>query len=198
MPNLIVCQFDTLRIAEYADLASYSKMEWCGRHRVAYSRATLDDKHLEVAAPWYKIAMLSSVFQHMQDGDVAWMTDADLCITNMVVPPPTNNDFKHIRLWHDGFCLNTGSFLLRKTDQSKKLLESVWLERFRQYPLWEQDAIVARENDPDLAMDVIREGCWNANIYANKWQDGDFTCHLTGCSGVARYKMAEYMARTVR
>jgi hypothetical protein len=159
----------------------------------------LDDKHLEVAAPWYKIAMLSSVFQHMRDGDVAWMTDADLCITNMKVGPERlMKDFKNMLVWHDGVCLNTGSFLLKKTPQSKKLLEDVWLERFRQYPLWEQDAIVARQNDPDLAMDVLNSLSWSANVYADRWKHGDFTCHFTGCSKIPRYKMAEYMEKTVR
>lgn len=188
----LILQVDTPNIDSWAAPASYTKQEWGGRHGIPFVRSTvLPEK--DFAPAWLKVAVLVTVLKQMDEGKRVWLTDADLCVTNMTRKP--HGVFGHMKpisdllVMHDGVCWNTGSIVVKNSEKMRAWLMDVWCDRYKPYPLWEQDSMISRQTFIEYQEDKPNA---DYNVYANRWFKGDFTAHLTGISRIPRDKMTDY------
>ena len=191
---MTILQLHTPDIADWAEVALASKEEYGKRWALDVASFEHDPIELDAHPAWYKVNMLIYFMQRVEEGHVLWMTDADLCITNMGYPPPTMPENSVLHMWYDGKTLNSGSMLVRNCQETRDFFEKIWSDRHKPYACWEQCAIVSRRNElSGLTLDNSPK--WQPNVYAHKWRVGDFTCHLTACSKIPRYLMSEFMGK---
>lgn len=110
---MTILQLHTPDIADWAEVALASKEEYAGRWGIDLLPRV---EHLPVNAlhpAWLKVLFLLDSMQGYPDGHILWMTDADLCITNMSYPPPAMPENSVLHMWYDGKTLNSGSMLVR-------------------------------------------------------------------------------------
>jgi hypothetical protein len=192
-----ILQLHTPDIADWAEVALASKEEYAGRWGFDFLPRVEHRPVNAIHPAWLKVLFLLDAMQGYPDGHILWMTDADLCITNMGYPPPTMPDDSVLHMWYDGKTINSGSMLVRNSKETRDFFEKIWSDRQKPYGCWEQCAIVSRRNElAGLTLDTSPK--WQPNVYAHKWRDGDFTCHLTACSKIPRYLMSEFVSRTKR
>ena len=198
---MTILQLHTPDIADWAEVALASKKEYAGRWDVQVCVRVVDSDYVASTKAkhpaWVKIEYLLDKMHTTPDGHIFWMTDADLCITNMGYPPPTMPENSVLHMWYDGKTLNSGSMLVRNSKETRDFFEKIWSDRRKTYGCWEQCAIVSRRNElAGLTLDSSTK--WQPNVYAHKWRVGDFTCHLTACSNIPRYLMSQFMAKAKR
>jgi hypothetical protein len=118
----------------------------------------------------------------------------------MTVKPfsPRVGDASEFLIGTDENGINSGSFYIKATEATRKMMERVWTERYgHDNPFVEQSAIARHltEVEYDL-LDRVADGF---NVYPREWLPQSFTIHLPGQWHDHRTKVDElYLDYTVR
>jgi hypothetical protein len=155
---------------------------------------------------WSKIPFLLDVLSSSDEGELIFMSDADVYITNMnlrmedhILPLlPLEKD---LLLTIDSCAhINDGNILIRNTKWSRDFWKRVYEQTDLIYHIWWENAAVIKlleENKSDLNMTEITNSCKTFNAYiqgvpgAPLWTPGDFLVHFAGIYSAE--KMVEYM-----
>jgi hypothetical protein len=200
-----VIQSDTPLIKQYADLAAFSKMEWCGRHRVDFRRYTYDQMTDPAIHPaWQKIrSLIREVCRYMEVDGWIWQTDADYFVTDMTLAGKEaldgllDNSGVDVIIGEDERGINSGSWLLRACPENLDLLESVWEDRYDpDHSYAEQDGL---KKYLEHSKALVLPHRHPFNLYPPEWKPGSLGIHLPGHYEPQRYRVDElYLTHTVR
>jgi hypothetical protein len=151
--------------------------------------------------PWSKIPFLLDILENSQEGQIIFLSDADVYITNMniriedhILPLlPENKDL----LMTIDSCghINDGNILIRNTSWSRDFWKRVNEQTDLLYhPWWENAAVIKllELNPSDFKKTEITNKCRLFNAYIQGlpnqplWLPGDFLVHFAGIYDVKR------------
>lgn len=168
----------TQEIAIYGVPTAANKRAYADSHGYQFCGAS---ESLDRSRPpaWSKLLMCQRA---MAGADWLFWSDADAVITNFAVQLETRIDEKADFLYTcDMNGINTGAFLMRSCEASRRLIELAW-ERveFINDPWWEQRALsaVLSADLSGVRKKVLPKRMINS--YENDWRPGDFLIHFPG------------------
>lgn len=175
--------------------ALQSKREYAQRHGYTYIQG--DETFWDRTRPisWSKVPFLLSHLERLPDGEIVWLSDADVYITNLslrledhVLPLlPSDKDM----LMTNDSCghINAGNILMRNS----KWLRDFWKRVYQQtdvlYHIWWENAGILKcmeANESDRKQIAITQEHKRFNAYVmglpNQplWEPGDFLVHFAG------------------
>ena len=183
-----------------------SKKEYALKHGYKYIEGNEQfwDRNRPIA--WSKIPFLLHILNISEEGEIIFMSDADVYITNMDLRIekhilPLLPDNKDLLLTIDS-CnnINDGNILIRNTAWSRDFWKRVYDQTDLLYHVWWENAAVIKlleQNSSDLEKTEITNSCKVFNAYiqgipgAPLWTPGDFLVHFAGIYNIE--KMAEYI-----
>jgi hypothetical protein len=167
-----------------------------------------DEKFWDRERPiaWSKVPFLLDVLEKSEEGELIFMSDADVYITNINLRiedhiKPLLPNGKDLLMTIDS-CghINDGNILIRNTKWSRDFWSRVYEQTDLIYHIWWENAAVIKlleENESDLAMTEIVNSPRTFNAYIQGlpdeplWEPGDFLVHFAGIYSVE--KMVEYI-----
>ena len=183
-----------------------SKNTYCIKHGYEYILGGENFWDRERPIPWSKIPFLLDVMKKSVDGELIFMSDADVYITNMDTKieesiAPLLSEGKDLLMTIDS-CghINDGNILIRNSPWSRDFWSRVYEQTDLLYhPWWENAAVIKliELNSSDFAKTEITNQCRLFNAYiqglpnAPLWQPGDFLVHFAGIYDVN--KMNKYI-----
>ena len=178
-----------------------SKKEYCKKNKYECIIGGEEFWDRERPIPWSKIPFLLHVLKNSNEGELIFMSDADVYITNMDLKLETHV----VPLLHDGKDLlmtidscghiNDGNILIRNTEWSRGFWKRVYEQTDLLYhPWWENAAVIKllELNRSDLEKTQITNKCRTFNAYIQGlpntplWMPGDFLVHFAGIYDVNR------------
>ena len=186
-----------------------SKRAWCARHGYRYVQG--GDEFWDRTRPiaWSKVGFVLEQLEHLEDGALIFLSDADVLITNPdlrledeVVPMlPAGKDL----LMTIDACghINSGNMLMRNTEWLRDWWRRVGEQRDLTYHIWWENAAMIKllETVPeDLAHTELTTEHWKFNAYLQGlpgqplWKPG---CLLVHFAGVYDLKKMEELQREI-
>jgi hypothetical protein len=175
--------------------ALQSKVRYAARHGYRYIQGGEAFWDRERPIAWSKVAFVLSILDECSDGDLIFLSDADVLMTNMdlrledVVEPllPPGKDL----LMSIDACghLNSGNMLMRCGPWLRDFWRRVGEQRDLTYHIWWENAAIIKllETVPaDLARTAITSEHWRFNAYIRGldgqrvWTPGDLLVHFAG------------------
>jgi hypothetical protein len=175
--------------------ALQSKVTYAARHGYHYIQGGEAFWDRERPIPWSKVAFVLSILDECSDGDLIFLSDADVLITNpaarledIVVPLlPAGKDL----LMSIDACghLNSGNMLMRNSPWLRHFWRRVGEQRDLTYHIWWENAAIIKllETVPaDLEKTAITSEHWKFNAYIQGldgqriWTPGDLLVHFAG------------------
>jgi hypothetical protein len=172
-----------------------TKADYAARHGYTYIQGGEEFWDRERPIPWSKIAFVLSVLHSTPDGELIFLSDADVMITNpelrledLVVPMlPAQKDL----LMTIDACghLNSGNMLMRNGPWLRDWWRRVDEQKDLTYHIWWENAAMIRllETVPkDLACTETTAEHWKFNAYLQGipgerlWEPGCFLVHFAG------------------
>ena len=178
-----------------------SKVEYCKKHNYEYVLG--DEKFWDRTRPipWSKIPFLLDVLNNSDEGELIFLSDADVYITNMELKLENHvaillPESKDLLLTIDS-CghINDGNILIRNTKWSRDFWSRVYEQTELIYhPWWENAAVIKllEVNKSDFEKTEITNKCRVFNAYIQGlpntplWMPGDFLVHFAGIYDVKR------------
>lgn len=180
-----------------------SKRLYALKHNYNYIQGdeTFWDRERPIA--WSKLPFWLSIMNGLPDGELIWISDADVLITNpdirledvMIPLLPSNKD---LLMTHDA-CdhVNSGNILVRNSPWSRDFFKRVNERKDALYHIWwENKAIVdiLAENPRDSLITEITKNHTNFNAYLRGipgqplWEPGMLLVHFAGVYDPLRMK----------
>jgi len=172
-----------------------SKKNYCEKRGYEYILGGEEFWDRERPIPWSKIPFLLDVLSKSEDGELIFMSDADVYITNTDTKieetiAPLLPDDKDLLMTIDS-CghINDGNILIRNSAWTRDFWSRVYRETDLLYhPWWENAAVIKllESNTSDFAKAEITNKCRLFNAYiqglpnAPLWEPGDFLVHFAG------------------
>ena len=145
--------------------------------------------------PWSKIPFLLHVLSKSEEGELVFMSDADVLITNLDLRiedhvAPLLPSGKDLLLTIDS-CghINDGNILIRNTPWTRDFWKRVYEQTDLIYHVWWENAAVIKlleQNASDFAKTEVTNKCRTFNAYIQGlpglplWERGDFLVHFAG------------------
>ena len=172
-----------------------SKVYYAQKHGYTYVEGSESDWDRERPISWSKVPFLLRHLENLADGELVWLSDADVFITNPdlkledhVVPllPPQ----KDILMVFDS-CghVNAGNILMRNTPWLRDFWKRVYAQTDCIYHIWWENAGICKlmeQNTSDCEKIQITHECRRFNAYlmglpgSALWEPGDFLVHFAG------------------
>ena len=183
-----------------------SKRLYAEKHGYTYIQG--DEKFWDRERPisWSKVHLLLDVLRTSEEGELIFMSDADVYITNLNLRieehvKPLLPDGKDLLMTIDS-CghINAGNILIRNSKWSRDFWSRVYEQTELIYHIWWENSAVIKlleENESDFAMTEIVNSPRTFNAYIQGlpdeplWEPGDFLVHFAGIYDVK--KMVEYI-----
>lgn len=178
-----------------------SKKEYCKKNNYECIIGGEEFWDRERPIPWSKIPFLLNVLEKSDEGELIFMSDADVYITNMDLKLETHvvpllPDGKDLLMTIDS-CghINDGNILIRNTEWSRGFWKRVYEQTELLYhPWWENAAVIKllELNKSDLDKTQITNKCRIFNAYIQGlpnmplWAPGDLLVHFAGIYDVKR------------
>jgi hypothetical protein len=191
--------------------ALQSKRDYAKRHGYRYIQAGEEFWDRDRPIPWSKVWFVLKVLSEVPDGELLFLSDADVLITNPdlrlednVIPLlPAEKDL----LMTIDACghLNSGNMLMRNSPWLRDWWRRVGEQKDLLYHIWWENAAMIRllETVPkDLAKTETTAEHWRFNAYLHGlpgerlWEPGCFLVHFAGVYDPKR--MAELQAEILR
>lgn len=192
--------------------ALHSKREYAALHGYTYIQGGEEFWDRERPIPWSKVAFVLDVLENIQDGELVFLSDADVVITNpalrleeQVCPLlPSNKDL----LMTIDACghLNSGNMLMRNSAWLRDWWRRVDMQRDLTYHIWWENAAMIRllETVPeDLARTEITAEHIRFNAYLQGlpgqplWSPGCFLVHFAGVYNLEKMEEMQEMVLKV-
>ena len=172
-----------------------SKRTYAEKHGYKYIEANEESWDRTRPVAWSKVILLLKILKGLPKGDLVWLSDADVLITNMdlkveehvlpLLPPEKDLLFIYDACHH----LNSGNVLMRNSDW----LYNYWTRvnertEFTYHIWWENMAMIKimEENKEDQEKIQVTNQHKRFNAYImglpNEplWEQGDFLVHFAG------------------
>jgi hypothetical protein len=172
-----------------------SKKIYANKHGYIYVQGGEEywNRHRPIA--WSKVGFLLSILNKLEDGQLVWLSDADVLITNLdlkiedhVLPLlPQNKDLLFI--YDACHHLNSGNVLMRNS----KWLRDYWTRVNKRtdctYHIWWENMAMIKELEENIGdqekIQVTKEHKkFNAYLMGNEgeplWEPNDFLVHFAG------------------
>jgi hypothetical protein len=177
------------------EIALDSKKTYAAKHGYTYIEGGDTFWNRERPIAWSKIPFLLDILSKLKDGDLVWLSDADVLITNpeisfmdTVLPLlPANKDLL-MTLDSCGH-LNSGNLVLRNTEWQRAYWKKVWEQTDCIYHIWWENAGMIKVMETDEVarnkIEVTKEHKkFNAFLRGIPgeplWEPGDFLVHFAG------------------
>lgn len=172
-----------------------SKTQYAKKHGYTYIQGNESDWDRQRPISWSKVPFLLKHLNTMPEGELVWLSDADVYITNMelkledhVVPLLPAN--KQMLMVYDS-CghVNAGNILMRNTAWTRDFWKRVYEQTDVIYHIWWENAGILKlmeANESDRNQIEITNDCRRFNAYlmglpnAPLWNPGDFLVHFAG------------------
>ncbi len=175
--------------------ALVSKQEYANKHGYIYIQG--DENHWDRERPisWSKVPFLLKYLEQLEDGEIVWLSDADVYITNpelkfedhvMSLFSPnadmmmTNDACGHV---------NAGNIVMRNSPWLRDFWKRVYQQTDVIYHIWWENAgilklLEANESDRKKVQITNQHKRFNAYLMGldnePKWEQGDFLVHFAG------------------
>jgi hypothetical protein len=182
-----------------------SKEAWCRRHGYSWRLGGEEFWDRTRPIPWSKVAFVGQVLEGLPDGELVFLSDADVLITNPAkkledVALPLLPAGKDLLMTIDA-CghINSGNMLMRNSAWLRDWWRRVGEERDLTYHIWWENAAMIRllETEPgDFAMTEITGEHWRFNAYLQGlpgqrlWRADDLLVHFAGVYDLKRMRAA--------
>jgi hypothetical protein len=172
-----------------------SKKQYADRHGYTYIQG--DEAYWDRDRPisWSKVPFLLKHLEKMEDGEILWLSDADVYITN-----PSLNFEEHVMpLFLDSFdmlmandaCghINAGNIIMRNSPWLRDFWKRVYQQTDVIYHIWWENAGILKlmeTNESDQKKILVTQQHKRFNAYLMgldnepKWEQGDFLVHFAG------------------
>jgi hypothetical protein len=183
-----------------------SKKEWCARHGYEYIQGGEQHWDRSRPIPWSKVPFVLSVLEKLEDGELVFVSDADVLITNpalrledLAIPLlPAGKDL----LMTIDACghLNSGNMLMRNSAWLRDWWRRVGEQTDLLYHIWWENAAMIKllETVPDdFAHTEFTPEHWRFNAYLQGlpgqrlWEPGMLLVHFAGVYDVRRMEMLQ-------
>ena len=178
-----------------------SKYEYALEHGYEYIQGGEEFWDRERPIPWSKVPFILSILNRIKDGEIIWLSDADVLITNKtfsiekhILPifPETKDMLMTIdACWH----LNSGNLFMRNSAWLRDYWKRVGEQIDLLYHIWWENAAMIKLlelNPSDLAHVEITGDHTRFNSYIQGlagqplWLPGQFLVHFAGIYNVER------------
>lgn len=172
-----------------------SKSAYAQKHGYTYIQGNESDWDRERPISWSKVPFLLKHLAKMPEGELVWLSDADVYITNMNLKLeehvlPLLPDGKDMLMTFDA-CghVNAGNILMRNTAWTRDFWKRVYEQTDVIYHIWWENAGILKLMEANVSdrdkIHVTREHKrFNAYVQGlpNEplWEQGDFLVHFAG------------------
>ena len=171
-----------------------SKVEYAARHGYRYIQGGEEIWDREKPIPWSKVRFVSQLLAELPEGEIIFLSDADVMITNPVIRleeflemlPPEKDLLMTIDACGH---LNSGNMFMRNSPWLRDWWHRVGEQVDLTYHIWWENAAMIRllETVPaDLAKTQTTAEHWRFNAYLRGvagqplWKPGCFLVHFAG------------------
>ncbi len=183
-----------------------SKQIYADKHGYTYIQGNEAFWDRERPISWSKVPFLLKYLKELKDGEIVWLSDADVYITN------PDLDFEqhvmslfpssHDMMMTNDACghINAGNIVMRNSAWLRDFWKRVYQQTDVMYHIWWENAGIlklmeANESDRNKIFITNQHKRFNAYIQGletePKWEQGDFLVHFAGVYDTK--KMVEYM-----
>ncbi len=172
-----------------------SKHYYANKHGYTYIQGDESFWDRERPISWSKIPFLLKQLETIPEGDIVWLSDADVFITNPtyklethVLPLlPAEKDM--LMTFDSCGHVNAGNILMRNTPWLRDFWKRVYQQTDCIYHIWWENAGILKlmeTNSSDAEKIQITHECKRFNAYlmglpnAPLWEPGDFLVHFAG------------------
>lgn len=172
-----------------------SKVYYAQKHGYTYIQGNETEWDRDRPISWSKVPFLLKHLEGLSDGELVWLSDADVFITNPelkledhVVPLlPPNKDM--LMVFDSCGHINAGNILMRNTPWLRDFWKRVYAQTDCIYHIWWENAGICKlmeTNPADCEKIQITHECKRFNAYlmglpnAPLWEPGDFLVHFAG------------------
>lgn len=177
------------------DKALASKVEYSKKQGYTYVQGDESDWDRDRPISWSKVPFLLKWLSKMPEGELVWLSDADVFITNMnirledhVIPLLPND--KDMLMTYDA-CghINAGNILMRNTAWTRDFWKRVYEQTDVIYHIWWENAGIlklmeANQTDREKIQITKEHKRFNAYLMGLAgeplWEQGDFLVHFAG------------------
>jgi hypothetical protein len=172
-----------------------SKRDYASRHGYTYIQGAEDVWDRERPISWSKVPFLLSHLETLEDGEIVWLSDADVYITNPLIKfeehvMPLFLD-SHDMLMTNDACghINAGNIVMRNSKWLRDFWRRVYEQTDVMYHIWWENAGIlklmdANESDRKKILVTNQHKRFNAYLMGldsePKWEQGDFLVHFAG------------------
>ncbi len=175
--------------------ALVSKQEYANKHGYIYIQG--DESHWDRERPisWFKVPFLLDHLNKLEDGEIVWLSDADVYITNPElkfedhVMPLLSPEYDML-MTHDACAhVNAGNIVMRNSPWLRDFWKRVYQQTDVIYHIWWENAgilklLEANESDRKKVQITNQHKRFNAYLMGldtePKWEQGDFLVHFAG------------------
>lgn len=172
-----------------------SKVYYAQKHGYTYVQGNESDWDRERPISWSKVPFLVRHLESLPDGELVWLSDADVFLTNPelkledhVVPllPPEKD---MLMVFDSCGHINAGNILMRNTPWLRGFWKRVYAQTDCIYHIWWENAGICKlmeQNPSDCEKIQITHDCRRFNAYlmglpgSALWEPGDFLVHFAG------------------
>lgn len=175
--------------------ALVSKVEYAKKHGYTYIQGDESSWDRDRPISWSKVIFLLKHLETLKDGEIVWMSDADVLITNMSLSIedhvlPLVNPNKDILMANDA-CghINAGNIFMRNSPWLRNFWQRVYQQTDVIYHIWWENAGILKlmesnQSDRDMIQITDQHKRFNAYIMGLPgqplWEPGDFLVHFAG------------------
>jgi len=186
------------------DACLSSKREYAAKHGYKYVEGGEEFWDRSRPIPWSKVGFMLQLLNRLKDGDLVWLSDADVLITNMDLRLeehilPLMPEEKDILMCIDA-CghLNSGNLFMRNSAWLRNYWSRVGEQTDLTYHIWWENAAMIKLlelNADDLNRVEIVSDHTRMNSYLQGlpgqplWMPGHFLVHFAGVYNTERIKM---------
>ncbi len=177
------------------DKALASKVFYAKKHGYTYIQG--DESYWDRERPisWSKVPFLLQHLKNMPDGELVWLSDADVFITNPElkfeehVVPLLKSEKDMLMVFDSCGHINAGNILMRNTPWVRDFWKRVYEQTDCIYHIWWENAGILKlmeANPSDAEKIQITNECRRFNAYlmglpnAPLWEPGDLLVHFAG------------------
>lgn len=200
---ITVFAYYTPNFQELANVTLPNIRRYCQRHGYSLNvHYDADAMGTDIPIGFHKTREVLNKMRTMKHGDVLFVIDIDLIITNQTILLESFLDEEHdLFFTHDVNGLNSGAYLIRNTFGTQKFLEDVLERRGQPGVFGEQDGM----RDSLLVSSfgslckIVPHPAFNSFDYLEyglyishekgQWREGDFILHLPGVSNERRIEI---------
>lgn len=180
-----------------------SKVLYAEKHNYTYVQGNESEWDRDRPISWSKVPFLLKHLETLKDGELVWLSDADVYITNQslrledhVVPLlPQEKDM--LMVFDSCGHVNAGNILIRNTPWVRDFWRRVYEQTDVIYHIWWENAGILKlmeSNESDRIKIEVTKDCRRFNAYlmglpdAPLWQPGDFLVHFAGVYDATKMK----------